>query len=127
VIVVEELTFDIDDADAFLMSAMQNPHPDRKRSVRFQTEVLAGNLPIFCGVIGSHGSTSWCKSGVYGLNGRRAIFVIALSVATCEHGTLESRSFTALFSWTPGLSVGDEVDPEQIRFPRCQGKLRNRR
>ena len=25
------------------------------------------------------------KSSVYGLNGRRALFVIALSVAACEH------------------------------------------
>ena len=42
---------------------------------------------------------------VYGLNGRRALFVIALSVATCERGTLKSRRFAALFSWTPSPEV----------------------
>jgi hypothetical protein len=30
-------------------------------------------------------SASWCKIAVYGLNGRRAHFVIALSLATYEH------------------------------------------
>jgi hypothetical protein len=30
-------------------------------------------------------SASWRKSTVYGLNGHRAHFVIALSVATCKH------------------------------------------
>jgi serine/threonine protein kinase len=52
----------IDDADAFLTSAVQNPHPDRKRSVRFQTEVLAGNLPIFCGLIGTQGRPSGARA-----------------------------------------------------------------
>ena len=50
-------------------------------------------------------SASWRKSAVNGLNGRRAFFVIALSVATCERGTLKSRRFTALFSWTPSPEV----------------------
>jgi hypothetical protein len=40
------------------------------------------------------------KSAVYGLNGRRAHFVIALSLVTYEHAIYKSRSFTALFSRT---------------------------
>jgi hypothetical protein len=30
-------------------------------------------------------SASWRKSTVYGLKGHRSLFVIALSVATCDH------------------------------------------
>ena len=53
---------------------------------------------VFRGVVG-------VTPTVYGLNGRRALFVIALSVATCERGTLKSRRFAALFSWTPSPEV----------------------
>src|ERR1700723_1346039 len=42
----------VDDANALLASAMQDPHPDAEWFVRFQTEVLAGNLEVFCGLIG---------------------------------------------------------------------------
>jgi hypothetical protein len=38
------------------------------------------------------------KSTVYGLNGHRANFVIALSLGAYEHAIQKSRSFTALFS-----------------------------
>jgi hypothetical protein len=41
------------------------------------------------------------KSTVYGLNGQRAYFVIALSLVIYEHAIWKSRSFAALFSWTP--------------------------
>src|SRR5215469_12823981 len=41
------------------------------------------------------------KSTVYGLNGRRAHFVMALSLVTYEHAIQKSRSFNALFSRTP--------------------------
>jgi hypothetical protein len=55
------------------------------------------------------------------LNGHRALCVVALSVATCEHGTLKSRNFTALFSWTPGLSVGDQAIHSKSDFLVAKG------
>jgi len=45
------------------------------------------------------------KSTVYGLNGHRAHVVIALSIGAYQHAIQKSRSFTALFSWTPGQEV----------------------
>jgi hypothetical protein len=39
---------------------------------------------------------------VDGLNGHSAHFVIDLSLGRYEHTILKSRSFTALFAWTPG-------------------------
>jgi hypothetical protein len=44
-----------------------------------------------------------CKCTVYGLNGRSANFVIALSLGGYGHAIRKSRSFTALFSRTSRL------------------------
>ena len=43
------------------------------------------------------------RGTVYGLNGRRANSVIALSLGDYEHAIWKSRSFTAFFSWTSAL------------------------
>ena len=42
----------IDDADPFLPPAMEGAHADRKRLGRFQTEILAGDLPVLWRSIG---------------------------------------------------------------------------
>jgi hypothetical protein len=62
------------------------------------------------------------KSAVYGLNGHRADFVIALSLGAYEHAIYKSRSFTALFSSIstarlikPDLKSTQKVDSLQIR------------
>ena len=111
---------DVCESSLAKMAAMQ---VTRSRGAR----ALGSSHPLY--IILQHGNAMLssntgglqCKSTVYGLNGHRAFFVIALSVAICEHGTLESRRFTALFSWTPELSVGDRVDPQQIRFLVAKG------
>jgi hypothetical protein len=60
-------------------------------------------LPALPAILPNPWSASKRKSAVYGLNGHRANFVIALSLGAYEHAIWKSRSFTALFSWTSAL------------------------
>jgi hypothetical protein len=66
-----------------------------------------GEQGILCGSAPISKADAWLarfdnhlmrKSAVYGLNGHRAHFVIALSLGTYGHGIQKSRTFTALFS-----------------------------
>jgi hypothetical protein len=69
------------------------------------------------------------KSTVYGLNGHRSNFVIALSLGAYEHTIYKSRSFTALFSSTsaprsikPGLK---STQKSPLTLPSISGLRTN--